>query len=99
MNPMMMAQMNAPMPPPPQTMAQPQIQPQIQIEPMVEAKFDLKIEEMSEQKAESPENVKLLPMPLPPAVLGAGSDHEDFGVLPFLDESLIGGPDESGFVI
>lgn len=113
MNPMMMAQMNAngahPMPPPPQTMAQPQIQIQIPAQhsqqPKVEAKFDLKIEAMSEQKAESPDNSKLLPMPLPPSVLGAVSDNddfdnEDFGVLPFLDESFIGETgDDGGFVI
>merc|ERR1712087_414262 len=87
----MMAQMAAtqPMPPTMPTMPQPQPQMHEQQQPKAEPKCaaEPKLEAVREQKEDSPD--KLMPMPLPPSVLGADSDTEEFGVLPFLNESII----------
>merc|ERR1719283_233688 len=91
----MMAQMAAtqPMPPTMPTMPQPQPQMHAQQRPKAEPKCaaEPKLEAVREQKEDSPDNDRLMPMPmpLPPSVLGADSDNEEFGVLPFLNESII----------
>jgi len=94
MNPLMMAQMAATQPMPPTMPTMPQPQPQMhaqQQRPKAEPKCaaEPKLEAVREQKEDSPDNDRLMPMPLPPSVLGADSDTEEFGVLPFLNESII----------